>query len=291
MMFKLITSLVTPLEDNNKIDIKSFFKLIDFQIENGVNDFVLFGTTGEGSLLSLKEKLKVTKLILNRYKKSNIIIGIANISSIDTCKEIKKFNDLNIKGYLVLTPYYISTNDKGLYKYFKNVNNVTKHPIYIYQIKKRTGQDFNLNILESCLNLKNIKGVKYSTNFEDVRVLNDFRKDNSYEIYLGNDEDLINGLNISLNGIISVISNIFPKQIKNIIELHQKGDVDTSANLFKGYDEFLSLLYKEINPLGVKYVLHLKGMIKEIYLDPLYGLTYQTKSKLKKKYQEINDEN
>ena len=210
MTFKLITALVTPFKKNKSINIEQMIKLIDYQYDNGVENIVLFGTTGEGSLIDVNEKIKAYKKIRRNFKHINFYIGIAHISSSDSIKEIKKWNRLDIAGYLVLTPYYMSTNNKGLLKYYKNINQASEHNIIIYQVKKRTGQDMTSFIVNDLTSLDRVVGVKYAMSFKEVKMLKEQINRDDFEIYLGNDDQLVEGLDINVNGIISVISNIFP---------------------------------------------------------------------------------
>ena len=290
MTFKLITALVTPLKKNKSINIEQMIKLIDYQYDNGVENIVLFGTTGEGSLIDVNEKIKAYKKIRRNFKHINFYIGIAHISSSDSIKEIKKWNRLDVSGYLVLTPYYMSTNNKGLLKYYKNINQASEHNIIIYQVKKRTGQDMTSFIVNDLASLDRVVGVKYAMSFKEVKMLKEQINRDDFEIYLGNDNQLVDGLDINVNGIISVISNIFPGYINDVIDAYKSVSKDKALMMFKEIDYFTTLLFREVNPLGIKYALSLKKAVDEYYLDPLFGLSYDLKIKIKEEYERLSYE-
>ena len=163
--FKLITALITPLIKENKIDYIALKKIIDYQLLNNVDTFVIFGTTVEGSLISLKEKKKTIIKLLQEYN-IHLIVGISNISTYDSCKEIKYFSSLNIDGFLVLTPTYIKTNQLGLYNHYSKISKYTSKDIYLYDIKVRTGQDLDLETISNLQKIKNIKGIKCASGEE-----------------------------------------------------------------------------------------------------------------------------
>ena len=290
MTFKLMTALVTPLNKNKSINISQMIKLIRYQQDNGVENIVLFGTTGEGSLIPLKQKVKAFKKIKKSFSNVNFYIAISHMSSSTSVDEIKKWNKFDIKGYLVLTPYYISTNSKGLFKYYKNINSVSKHDIIIYQVKKRTGQDMTSFIVNDLSSLNKVIGIKYAMTFNEVKNLKENVIKEDFKIYLGNDDQLIDGLDIGVDGLISVASNIIPKYINEIIEAYTSISRDKAKLMYREIEHFISLLFKEVNPLGVKYVLSLKKNIDEYYLDPLFGLSYETKVKIKEEYEGLNYE-
>ena len=171
MSFNLYTALVTPFTNKGTINLKQFLNLIKIQKINGINDIVLFGTTGEGSLIPLKEKIRAFKYIYKRCPDVNYIIALSHISSGQVIEEMKRWNEFNIQAYLVLTPYYLSTNDIGLYKFYKKINRKSKHDLYIYHVPKRTGQCFNVNIIEDILNCSHVKGIKYAMDFKNVQML------------------------------------------------------------------------------------------------------------------------
>ena len=290
MTFKLITALVTPLNKNKTINISQMIELIDYQYDSGVENIVLFGTTGEGSLISLKEKIKAFKKIKREFKNINFYIGISHISSFESVNEIKKWNKFDIKGYLVLTPYYISTNNKGLLKYYKNINSASMHDIIIYQVKKRTGQDMTSFLVNDLMTLDKVVGIKYAMSFKEVKMLKEQIHRDDFEIYLGNDDQLIEGMDIKVNGIISVISNIFPGYINDVLDAYKSISKDKALMMFKEIDYFMTLLFKEVNPLGIKYALSLKKAVDEYYLDPLFGLSYDLKIKIKEEYERLSYE-
>ena len=157
--FELITALITPFK-NYKIDYLSLKKIITYQLENNISSFVLFGTTGEGHLISLKEKIKIIKKIRHDFPSIYLIIGVSELKEDILVNEIKLLSKLKIDALLVLTPYYLKTNSKGLINYYSLISSNSKVPIYIYNVPKRTGQILGSEELMILKNFNNIIGIK-----------------------------------------------------------------------------------------------------------------------------------
>ena len=263
MNFEIITALITPFLDNGKIDIKSLFKIIKFQLQSGIDKFVLFGTTGEGNSILLEEKIDVIKKIKKEFENNiYLMIGISKNNIEEATKEIKKLNNYNIDSFLILTPYYLTTNEQGVIEYFNSVANISKKPIYIYYVPKRTGQRVTINAFEILKTHPNIEGIKYVLDDEnELKKLTSLKSEN-FKIYLGNDELMINGLRMNLNGVISVISNISPYMLLNII--FQK-----DYEKFEKIRKLIDILFFESNPIPIKYLMSLKGFCKLNYRSPL----------------------
>ena len=279
--FKLITALITPLIQQNKIDYLSLKKIIDNQLLNNVDTFVIFGTTGEGSLISLKEKKRIIIKLLQEYK-IHLIVGISNISTYDSCREIKYFSSLNIEGFLVLTPTYIKTNQIGLYNHYSKISKYTTKDIYIYDIKARTGQELTLTTISNLQKIQNIKGIKCAC--ENEKIENIIKLKTRFKILLGDDLLLLKGLENQVDGLVSVCANAYPKTINKIISLYQENKIDESKKLFNKYYNYFSLLFNEPNPIPIKFLMHKLNYSTIFYSRPLYYPSKEIKKLIQEKY-------
>ena len=279
--FKLITALITPLIKENKIDYIALKKIIDYQLLNNVDTFVIFGTTGEGSLISLKEKKKTIIKLLQEYN-IHLIVGISNISTYDSCKEIKYFSSLNIDGFLVLTPTYIKTNQLGLYNHYSKISKYTSKDIYLYDIKARTGQDLDLETISNLQKIKNIKGIKCASGEDKLK--NVIKLKTRFKIFLGDDLLLLNGLENKIDGLISVCSNAYCKTINKIISLYQDNKINESKELFNKYQNYFPLMFNEPNPIPIKYLMHKLNYSTIFYSRPLYYPSKELKKLIQERY-------
>lgn len=276
--FELITALITPFLSNGLIDYPSLKKIIINQLENDIDTFVLFGTTGEGSTISLQEKVKTIRKLKKDFPLIHLIIGISSTNTLDSGKEAKIFSKLKVDALLVLTPSYLKTNEHGVLKHYEYINNKSIVPIYIYYIPKRTGQVFSASLIELLKKLSNIKGIKEASNslkyFQQCLEY----KELNFQVYSGDDLFLIEALEYSSNGLISVISNAYPKTIKNIINTYFHNQEEAKL-LFDKYKTYFELFFIEPNPIPIKYLMAKLGFSTLNYHLPLY---YPNDSLMKK---------
>ena len=280
--FELITALITPFK-NNKIDYLSLKKIITYQLENNISSFVLFGTTGEGHLISLKEKIKIIKKIRHDFPSIYLIIGVSELKEDILVNEIKLLSKLKIDALLVLTPYYLKTNSKGLINYYSLICSNSKVPIYIYNVPKRTGQILGSEELMILKNFNNIIGIKDASTNKFFRKCLEYKNLN-FQVYSGEDLSLIETLDNEGNGLISVISNAYPKVINKIINLYFDNKKDLAIDLFNKYKKLFSLLFEEPNPIPIKYLMSKIGFSTLSYRFPMYYPSEQLIKKIDESY-------
>lgn len=266
--FEIITALITPFK-NNKIDYSSLKKIISYQIENNIYSFVLFGTTGEGHLISLKEKIKIIKKVKRDFPNIYLIIAISEVNTIRAMNEAKFLSKLNIEALLVLTPFYIKTNDKGLIAHFSCISENSKVPIYIYNIPSRTGQLLSIETIKKLKKLRNIIGIKDCSNDKLFNQCVEIKELN-FQVYSGEDLSLMKVLESNADGIISVISNAYPKVINQIVSLFSNKKKEQAYQLFNKYKKSFELLFNEPNPIPIKYLMSKLGFSTLSYRLPLY---------------------
>lgn len=266
--FEIITALITPFK-NNKIDYSSLKKIISYQIENNIYSFVLFGTTGEGHLISLKEKIKIIKKVKRDFPNIYLIIAISEVNTIRAVNEAKFLSKLNIEALLVLTPFYIKTNDKGLIAHFSCISENSKVPIYIYNIPSRTGQLLSIETIKKLKKLRNIIGIKDCSNDKLFNQCIEIKELN-FQVYSGEDLSLMKVLESNADGIISVITNAYPKVINQIVSLFSNKKKEQAYQLFNKYKKSFELLFNEPNPIPIKYLMSKLGFSTLSYRLPLY---------------------
>lgn len=231
--YLLYTALITPYL-NGKINCNNLKQLIETQIEHGVDGLVIGGTTGLGSIYQEDLLFIAQKAIEFAKKRIKIVIGIAEYKYKKVTSLIKNLNKLEIDGYLVLTPYYLTVSQEDLFYYYQKINSLSKHPIIIYHVPNRTGQKFLPDTMVKCLKLKNIIGIKLASfDLEMIKILKNKTKDKL--IFLGNDEK-IDLINQGFDGIISVFSNLNPSLMKEALFNNEKQE--KLINFFKKFNQY-----------------------------------------------------
>lgn len=265
-MKEIYTALITPFDEDGSIDYKALSKLIDKLISEGNDSFVVCGTTGEVSTLRLHEKKQLIRYIRYHYPDVNLIIGLSSNSTNEIIKQINELGNINsLESFMVVVPYYNRPSQEGLFKHYDVIASSTSKNIIIYNVPSRTACNIETNtILKLLEKHKNIIGLKQAGSLDDVLTL----KENYpfFKVYVGNDNLLKEALQKDVDGIISVVSHLDYKLIKDICD---------SENDFK--DDYLKLLSKyifiESSPAPLKYILFKLGYINNKLRLPLVNIT------------------
>ena len=257
------TAIVTPFTKDG-INFEEFEKLIEFQISNLVDAIIVCGTTGEGSTMSLDEKKEVIKFAVNvANKRIPIIAGTGSNctkSSIELCKYAE---DVGVDGLLLVTPYYNKTTEKGLIAHYTEIAKSTTLPIIIYNVPSRTGVNISPKVCLELSKIENIVAIKEaSSNISQITEIAAICKDN-INIYSGNDDQTVPILSLGGIGVISVVSNILPKEIHNMVFEFLNGNIDTARKIQLEILELTKALFSEVNPIPVKAALNIIGFGKE----------------------------
>ena len=255
-------AIVTPMKANGEVNYEKFAALIEFQIENGTDAIIVCGTTGEASTLSHEEHLEVIKYCTEKVAGRVPVIAGTGSNSTETAvylsTEAEKYG---VDGLLLVSPYYNKATQNGLYTHFKTVADAVKLPIILYNVPSRTG----CNILPDTIvrlvtEVENIVGVKEaSSNISQIARLA-AKAGGKVDIYSGNDDQIVPILSLGGIGVISVLSNVAPRQAHDICEKYFAGDVKGSMELQLKAMELCDALFCEVNPIPVKKALNLMGM-------------------------------
>ena len=263
----VITAVVTPFKEDRSIDKEAFVKLICLQEDAKIDGVVIGGTTGEGWSLSFEEVKELTELTKKHFK-GKVIIGTGAISTAETVLKTQRAKQLGADAALVIVPYYILPTENGVFKHFEEVAKVGIK-IIIYHHPKRTGLKLSLDCLKSICKIPNIAAIKETSGDEEyIKTLAKHTK-----VFAGCDDEMKKAKSLGALGIISVISNVFPKET-----------VDFFAQEEKDFEWFLQgmipLLFKEGNPSGIKAALKKKKIIIDFLREPLLSLTDKAREEL-----------
>lgn len=274
------TALVTPFT-NDGINFEELRKLIEFQILEGIDSLIICGTTGESSTMSLEEKKAVIEFSVKIANgRVPIIAGTGGNNTADVINLSKYAESVGADGLLLVTPYYNKTTQKGLIAHFSEIAKNVSIPIILYNVPSRTG----INIEpETCLELSkisNIVGIKEASgNISQVSKITNLCKDN-LAIYSGNDDQIMPILSLGGLGVISVLSNIYPKYVHNLVMDYLTGNWQkaTASQIYA--IPLISALFSEVNPIPIKYAVNKIGFNCGMPRLPLIELSDKNKEKI-----------
>lgn len=276
------TAIATPFNEQG-VNLKDFSKLVEEQIKHSIDAIIVCGTTGESATMTEEEKLQTIECAV---KTSNgrvpIIAGTGSNNTKAVIELNKKVEKLGVDGFLIVTPYYNKTTQKGLIEHYKTIAHNTTLPIILYNVPSRTG----VNILpQTCLELSKIDNIvaikEASGNLSQIVEIANLCRDELI-IYSGNDDQIIPILSIGGKGVISVLSNIKPKYTHEMCEYFFKGNTKEAAKMQIDAIPLIKALFSEVNPIPVKAALNMIGYDYGIPRLPLIEMSEEGKEKLKK---------
>ncbi len=255
---QVITAIPTLFDHNDKVDLFKMSTLIEFQIDNGIKAIIVGGSTGELLLLKKNEYLDLIKFIKNKYSdKLNIIGCCTSASTSDSIQQANNLRELGIKSILCATPFYVKPNQAGIFEHFKLISEVL--PTIIYSVPSRTANDMDMSTIKNLSNLNGIIGYKDATNdVSRTLVLSKYVKEQNlnFKIFAGDDISYLGFAASGANGLISVISNIFPKIVNDIADLISQNDFINARQKFFSIIPHILVANLETNPIVIKYMLH-----------------------------------
>lgn len=255
-------ALITPMNDDGSVNYEKLRELLEFHVANKTDAIIICGTTGEASTLSDEEHLECIRFaceVIN--KRIPVIAGTGSNctqSAIELSKEAEKSG---VDGLLLVTPYYNKATQNGLKAHYKAIAKEVNVPIILYNVPSRTGTRLApQTVVNLCHEVPNIVGVKDATgDISEVAELMSLAK-GTVDVYSGNDDQIVPVLSLGGKGVISVLSNILPKETHDMVASYLEGDVAKSCEMQLKYFDLVKALFCEVNPIPVKKALNLMGM-------------------------------
>ncbi|MDE5932222.1 MAG: 4-hydroxy-tetrahydrodipicolinate synthase [Lachnospiraceae bacterium] len=254
-------AIVTPFHEDGSVNFEKFAELVEFQIQNGTDAIIVCGTTGESSTLTHEEHLEVIKCCAETVKGRVPVIAGTGSNCTETAvylsTEAEKYG---VDGLLLVSPYYNKATQKGLFEHYKKIADSVKLPIILYNVPSRTGCNIlPQTVVKLCSEVHNIVGVKEASgNISQITKLASLAQ-GKIDIYSGNDDQIVPILALGGKGVISVLSNVAPKQTHDICAKFFEGDVEGSCKEQLRAIELCDALFCEVNPIPVKTALKLMG--------------------------------
>lgn len=280
------TALVTPLNENG-VDYEAFGKLIDWQIEEGIDALVIAGTSGEGSTLTDEEHREVLKFSVERA--AGRVPIIAGTGSNDTAYAIdltKYACEVGCDAMLVVTPYYNKATQKGLIKMYNAIADASTKPIILYNVPSRSGVNIEPATYAALAEHPMIQGIKEANGQIDKIVETMALCGDKLDLYSGNDDQIIPLMSVGGKGVISVLSNVLPKETSEMCHKFLDGDVKGAAQMQFDYFPLVKALFSEVNPIPAKAAVAAMGFCEDYVRLPLTPMEENTKAVLLERMRE-----
>lgn len=255
----IATALITPFR-NGEVDYDTFGRLIDWQIENGIDALVICGTTGEGSTLSDEEHKACIRFAVERAAGRTVIIAGTGSNDTNYAINLTKYScDVGADAMLVVTPYYNKATQRGLVESFYAIADASTKPMIVYNVPSRTGCNIQPQTYLKLAEHENIRGIKEANGDISSVVETQSLLRGKLDIYSGNDDQLVPILAMGGAGCISVLSNLMPRQTREICDRFWDGDIAGAAKLQCDYLPLINALFSEVNPIPVKAAMAAMG--------------------------------
>ena len=260
ILFKGVGSAVPTPFDENGVNISEFRKFLQFQIDNNVDALIVCGTTGESTTMTRDEKIIAINCALEvANEKIPVIVGTGSNNTREAIEMSKIVERLGADGILVVAPYYNKTTQSGLIAHYKAIAESVSLPIILYNVPSRTGVNIEP---KTCLELSKIDNIiaikEASGNISQVAQISNLCGDNLY-IYSGNDDQIVPICSLGGIGVISVLSNIKPKFVHDMVYDFLDGNIDKARKMQLNVLPLINSLFSEVNPIPVKYALNELG--------------------------------
>ena len=282
-------AIITPFTENNEVDYEKLGELIEYQIAEGTDSIIICGTTGEASTLTHEEHLECIRYTVEKVAKRVPVIAGTGSNATDTAiylsQEAQKYG---ADGLLLVTPYYNKATQKGLIAHFSAVAESVNIPIILYNVPGRTGCNITpATVAQLTKNVKNIVGIKEASgNIAQVAEIMQLTG-GEIDLYSGNDDMIVPIMSLGGQGVISVLSNIAPKNTHDMVMKYLEGDVVGSRELQLKYFPLINALFCEVNPIPVKKAVNLMGFQVGALRMPLTELEPANAERLRKEMQAI----
>ena len=277
-------ALVTPFKENGEVNYEKLEEIVEEQIAGGTDAIIACGTTGEASTMTHEEHLDVIEYICRVTKKRIPVVAGTGSNCTETAVYLSaEAEKRGADGLLLVSPYYNKATQQGLMAHFTAVADAVKIPVILYNIPGRTGVTIKPETIAAlCRDVDNIVGVKEASgNFSAIATLMSL-SDGKVDLYSGNDDQIVPLLSLGGKGVISVLSNVAPRQTHDICASYFAGDVKTSAGLQLKAIPLITELFSEVNPIPVKAAMNMMGKGVGPLRMPLTEMEPQNQEKLKK---------
>jgi 4-hydroxy-tetrahydrodipicolinate synthase len=275
-------ALITPFKEDLSVDFDALVKLVNFNIDNGINYLVINGTTAESATISKEEKLRIIALIIKTNAgRVPLVLGIGGNNTLEVIKEIQATDLSNIDGILSVVPYYSKPTQEGFYQHFKALAEVSDVPIILYNVPGRTAKNMSADTTIRLANdFENIVGIKEAGN--NMQQYLELLKNKPTDfLIISGDDDLALGITLAGgSGVISVIGQAYPKEFSTLINCGLEGKNKEGYAIHFKMMAIIDAIFEENNPAGIKTVLQELGFGSNQVRLPLVKVSKELHQKI-----------
>lgn len=275
----VITAMITPFK-NDDVDYEALDNIIYTNVKNNI-DILVCGTTAETTTLTDKEYEQIIEYVVKKVdKKVFVMAGCGSNNTKKAIENAKLCEKIGVDSLLVVTPYYNKTSNEGLYQHFKAIANSTNLPMYLYNVPSRTGIDITSEIIIKLSEISNIVGIKDASG-NIVKAQDIISKvDENFAIYAGCDDIIVPMMSIGAKGVISVVSNVYPKYIKDMVYSFEDGNIKKAMKMQLNMLELNKMMFIETNPIPVKRACNYLEICENELRLPLVPMSEENEKKL-----------
>lgn len=253
-------ALVTPFAADGSVDYTVFAALIEEQIAAGTDALIIAGTTGESSTLTEEEHIEVLRFAVQQTNHRVPVIAGTGSNDTNFCISLsQEAESLGADALLLVTPYYNKATQKGLYIHYKAIAESVHIPVILYNVPSRTGVNIDVETVAKLAEIPNIVAIKEASGNISYLAKLMARCGDTIDVYSGNDDQIVPMMSLGAKGVISVLSNVAPKETHEMAMAALNGDYTTAAKLQLAYYELISALFCEVNPIPVKEAMNMMG--------------------------------
>lgn len=275
------TAIATPFTSDGQVDTNALTKMVEFQIEGGVDGFVPVGTTGESPTLRVKEHLEVIRTVVKAAQgKAKVVAGTGANSTDEAIELTKHAIDMGVDGTLQVTPYYNKPSDAGMVAHFSTVADLGA-PIVLYNVPGRSGREISLDVVRQLSSHSNVVAVKEAAP-DSVSRVTQILEFCDLDILSGDDPVTIPMMVGGAKGVISVASNVVPKLVSTMVHKALAGEWAEASKMHRDNNRlFLGLLGMDVNPLPIKTALAMLGHCEEVFRLPMCRMSNEKRDSMK----------
>ena len=276
-------AIITPFKENGDVNYEKFAEIIDFQIEGGTDSIIVCGTTGEAACLSEKEHSEVIDFCVRHVAgRVPVVAGTGSNCTRTAISLSKEAEKSGVDALLLVTPYYNKTTQAGLIDHFTTVASSVSLPCILYSVKSRTGLNIAPETLSHLVkNVPNIVGIKEASG-DISQVAKIMSICPEVELYSGNDDQVVPLLSLGGLGVISVVSNVAPRYMHDMIMKYFDGDIKGACDMQLHMIDLVEALFCETNPIPVKNAMNMMGMQVGPLRQPLIDLQPKSAERVRK---------
>lgn len=283
-------AFVTPFKEDESVDYDAIVRLVDYQIQNGIDFLVILATTAETPTLTEDEKTQIRKIIVERIRgRVPIVLAVGGNNTRAVVQQLKTDPFEGISAVLSVVPFYNKPSQEGLYQHFKAIAEASPLPVILYNVPGRTGTNMKAETtLRLANDFTNIIAIKEASG--DITQMDDIIKDKpaTFEVLSGDDGITYPLITLGAVGVISVIGNAFPKEFSKMTRLALAGDYKNALQIHHQFTELFKLIFVDGNPAGVKSILNAMGLCDNKLRLPLVPTRITTFEKIRKVLQNLH---